>query len=182
VTLDPVILHILSLSLGLLMLVAAGHKILDLQAFRMVLADYRLLPEKLVNISAATVPVLELFAGLALVVPIDALRVLGATGAAVLMLLYGLAMALNLARGRRHIDCGCYGPAAKRHEIHWGLVARNAVLVAIALFTARAVADLRDLIWIDGVTIIAAVVALGVIYMAVDQLMILLPLNKEQGA
>jgi hypothetical protein len=44
-----------------------------------------------------------------------------------LFALYGAAITINLLRGRQHIDCGCGGDGT---PISWGLVLRNAVLLA----------------------------------------------------
>jgi hypothetical protein len=49
-----------------------------------------------------------------------------------LLATYTLAIAANLARGRRDIDCGCFGPAA-RQPLSAALVARNAALLGVAV-------------------------------------------------
>ena len=41
-------------------------------------------------------------------------------------------MAINLRRGRAHIDCGC-GQSFLAQSLSWTLVARNAVLAALLL-------------------------------------------------
>jgi hypothetical protein len=89
-----------------------------------------------------------------------------AVGAALLLVIYASAVAVNLLRGRDHIDCGCVG-AAGRRPIAWVLVARNGVLSGVALVAALPAAP-RPLVWIDAVTLVAAVGALALLYAAAD--------------
>ena len=79
------------------------------------------------------------------------------------------AIGVNLARGRRHIDCGCAGPHARR-PIGPGLVVRNTVLAAVALAALAPVYD-RPLVWVDALTVSGAVLALAALYVAADRLM-----------
>src|SRR5438093_1201140 len=125
---DPVIDVTLRMALALLFFVAAGHKLQDLGRFGATLAEYRLLPARLVPLAAALVVAVEVAAAGALLVP--GARAAGLLSAATLLLVYGAAVAINLARGRRHIDCGCAGPAGRR-PISGALVARNAALAAV---------------------------------------------------
>lgn len=53
-------------------------------------------------------------------------------GAVALLLLFAAAMAINLARGRADIDCGC-GQSFLKQTLSWSLVARNAALAAMLL-------------------------------------------------
>ena len=108
---DPAIDLILRATLALLFLVAAGHKLGDPGRFRATFADYRLVPEALVGPVARAVPLAEACVAALLAVPGTA--ALGKVGAAALLVVYGAAVAVNLARGRRHIDCGCAGPRAR---------------------------------------------------------------------
>jgi hypothetical protein len=79
-------------------------------------------------------------------------------------------MAVNLRRGRRDVDCGCFGPA-RRRPISSTLVARNVALAAAALTVALPVQP-RALIWIDAVTITAGVLLLALLYAAIDGLLV----------
>jgi hypothetical protein len=56
---------------------------------------------------------------------------LGAFLVAGLLASFEFALILNLMRGRRNLDCGCYGGRSLR--IGWGHVVQNAGLLAIAL-------------------------------------------------
>jgi hypothetical protein len=168
---DPVFDSTLRAALALLFLVAAAHKLRDLGRFRATLADYRVLPGGLVAPAAALVVAAELGVATALAVPAG--RALGFAGAAGLLAVYAAAIAVNLVRGRRHIDCGCTGPAARRRISGW-LVARNAVLALVALAGLLPVVP-RPLVWVDALTVAAATATLAALYAAADRLLALAP-------
>src|SRR5439155_19636457 len=146
---DPVIDVTLRTALALLFSVAAGHQLQDLGRFRATLVEYRLLPAGLVPLAAALVVAVEVAAAGALLVP--GARAAGLVSAATLLVVYGAAVAINLVRGRRDIDCGCAGPAGRR-PISGALVARNAALAALALAGMVPVHP-RALLWVDGLTV-----------------------------
>jgi hypothetical protein len=168
---DPAIDLTLRAALALLFVVAATHKLRDVPAFQATFADYRLVPHVLVGALARVVPLAEIGVAMLLVAPEGS--ALGKVGAAGLLAVYGTAVAVNLVRGRRHIDCGCAGPHARR-PIGWGIVVRNA-LVAAAALGALARVHPRPLVWVDALTVSGAVVTLGALYLAADRLMALGP-------
>jgi hypothetical protein len=111
---------------SLLFLSAAIAKVRHWPVFEGVVANYRVLPEFLVRPFSYLLPPLEFALAGALL-----LGVAGAEyAAAALLLLFVLAMGINLLRGRAHIDCGCFSSALKQ-ELRWALVVRNAVLAAL---------------------------------------------------
>lgn len=160
---DPAIDLTIRAALALLFAVGAAHKLRDLAAFRGTFADYRLLPGAV----AWAVPVAEAAVTLLLLAPPT--RAIGKAGAAGLLVAYAAAIGVNLARGRRHIDCGCAGPRAER-PIGPGLVVRNALLAAVAL-AALAPVRPRPLVWVDALTVSGAVLTLVALYLAADRLM-----------
>jgi hypothetical protein len=170
-TIDPVIDAALRASLAVLFAAAASHKLREPRRFRATVAEYRLLPGWLVVPAAVALVGGEVGVATALVLP--AWRTAGLIGAAGLLALYGAAIAVNLARGRRDLDCGCAGPAMRRPISGW-LVARNAVLVAVALAGLVPPAS-RPLVWIDAVTILGATTGLAALYAAVDRMLAQLP-------
>lgn len=167
---DPVIDTALRTGLAVLFLVAAVHKLRDPARFRATLAEYHLLPPGLVPVGAIVLVVTEVGLAIALVVPCLRSASLAAAG---VLSIYGGAMAVNLARGRRHIDCGCAGPAARR-PISGVLVARNAVLTSAALGGLLPVSA-RPLSWVDAVTVLGATATLAALYAAFDRLLALAP-------
>lgn len=165
--LDPALDASLRVGLALLLAAAALHKGRDPGAFRLALAAYGVLPATAVPAAAALVTLGEAAAAVALVAPLlsatgsastGALRAAGPLLGAALLALYGAAIAGSLARGRRDLDCGCLGPAARQPLSGW-LVARNALLVAAALVCLLPMAA-RTLVWVDAVSVIGAA-ALG---------------------
>jgi Methylamine utilisation protein MauE len=166
-SIDPAIDATLRVALGLLFLVAAGHKLRAPARFRAALADYRLLPPALVPVAAVLVVAAELGVTAALAVP--AARLAGLVDAAALLLVYAAAIGVNLARGRREIDCGCAGPALRR-PLDGRLVGRNAVAAAAALAALAPVAP-RALVWVDALTVAGGAAVLAAAWASVDRLL-----------
>lgn len=125
-TMDPVTTLIVRYALALLFAGAALHKLFDRRRFDGIVLDYRLAPPRLALRIARLLPLLELLIAGGLAIPWPP----ASPAAALLLAGYGLAMAINLVRGRREIHCGC-GGLPQRLSL-W-LVARNAVLAAAAV-------------------------------------------------
>jgi len=89
---------------------------------------YEIAPVALAPAVAAGLVGLELCAVALACIP--ALRSMGVGLFVALLLLYAAAMALALARGRRELDCGCFGPALRR-PVGSELVLRNLGLAAL---------------------------------------------------
>jgi hypothetical protein len=145
---DPVVATALRGALALLFATAAWHKLRDRRRFRATMAAYRLVPAPLVGAASATIVLAEGTLAAALLAPAAARLASGA--AAALLILYAAAIAVNLRRGRRHLDCGCLGSAG-RETISWWLVARNVALAAMAASGLAPIA-VRPLVWVDAVT------------------------------
>lgn len=122
-----------SVAVALLFLVAGIDKLRNRALLPGVIANYRLLPEVLVAPAALLLPPVELAVAAGLVLGVSPWAPLAAIG---LLLLFALAMGINIRRGRRHIDCGC-GHAGLKQRLGWGQVVRNFVL-AMALVPALA--------------------------------------------
>lgn len=161
---DPAVDLTLRAALVALFGIAAAHKLRDVRGFRATLAEYRLVPDALVPLAVIAVIGAELAGVAGLVLHRSALLV-----AAGVLVLYAGAIGINLARGRRHIDCGCAGPGARRPLSAW-LVARNVALAVAALSGTIAVRP-RPLIWVDAVTVVGATAVLAAVYAAVDRML-----------
>lgn len=116
-----------SVGVGLILLIAGLEKLRHRILLPGVIANYRLLPAGLVAPAAKILPIAEIGIGGALIAGIAPLP---AMMAILLLTLFGVAMAINIRRGRTQIDCGCGRPQL-RHPIGWPLVARNAVLALL---------------------------------------------------
>ena len=148
-------------------LVAAAHKQRAPTVFRSQLAAYQLVPERATGALAAAVVAGELATGLGL---LDSpLRLMAAVAALVWLSAYSFAIALNLVRGRRDIDCGCSGPAFRQPLTPW-LLARNALLIGIAAAGLAPVQG-RALLWGDSVTVVGGVAVLAALYAASNRML-----------
>jgi hypothetical protein len=114
--------------LSLVLVRALLHKLGSYAEFVGNVRDYRLLPESLAPAAAATAVVLEVVAAVGLIVP--ATRIPAALLAAGLLAGYGVAIAINLSRGRTAIDCGCGGGGQGISRMH---VVRNVLLLLFAV-------------------------------------------------
>lgn len=168
--LDPAIEFVLRGGLALLLLSTALHKARDFAAFRAAVIGYALAPERFAAAIAALLATAEAAIGVALLAPASlGLRALALVATALLLALYAAAIAVNLARGRRDIDCGCAGPAARQPLSEW-LLARNAILVAAALVCLGGAA-VRPLVWIDVLTVSGGVAMSVAAWLAAHRLL-----------
>jgi hypothetical protein len=174
---DPTAYAVLRIALALLLLAAAFHKLRDLHAFRVALGDYELVSWSLTGLLAPGLVAAELAVGAALLSPWA--QPLGFAAAALLLALYTAAIVANLVRGRRDIDCGCFGPAL-RAELGGALVARNVVLLGGAAIGSLPVAP-RALGALDAVTIAGGVAFATCAYAATSRLLANAPALRAQG-
>jgi len=153
---DPAINGIAQATLALIFLSSAVEKAKDLSWFADVLREYRLVPESAVWPVAFAIPATELAA-------VAAVVLIG------LLLAFSFAVGINLARGRHHIDCGCWGPGAQRSELSGWLVVRNLALAAVAsLLLVPLVA--REILWVDFLTVGLATVTLLFLFGSTNRL------------
>jgi Methylamine utilisation protein MauE len=162
---DPAIGTLLAGTFALLFASAALHKTRDLAAFAEVLRAYRVLPQYL--IVPWMLPFLEAAIAAALLLP--ASRAAAAFGGTLLLIVYALAMALNLHRGRRDLSCGC-GAFAERRPIAPWMVGRN-VLLALVLAALGLPWNARVLEPTDLLTVGAGMALVTLLYMSADRLL-----------
>ena len=174
---DPAVLWALRLGLALLFLAAAAHKARNFAGFRAALAGYRLLPARWTGAAAALLLLAEVGTGIALLLP-GGVRS-AALAAALLLGLYSAAIGINLARGRREIDCGCGGSGSRR-PLSDALIARNALLIAVAGACSLSPAG-RPLVWLDALTVTGGAAALALLYTALDAALANAPRLRELG-
>lgn len=168
--LDPLILKLVSIGFGLLLLLAAVHKLTALPKFRATLSAYEIMPGALIAPASMLVPIIEALLGAAWLIGLEPTFVAMTTTA--LLASYMSAIAINLLRGRVHIDCGCtMGASAGRdQQLSWGLVARNAILIMAALAATVPTSE-RAIGFVDYVTLVAGLLAIILLYGAANQLL-----------
>ncbi len=169
---DPVLTMMPSAFFTLLFGVAASHKLSAWRVFEQQVADYRVLPKAWTSIAAAALPLLEALLSLGWLAEI--LRTPVAVVSALLLAVYGAAMAWNLAQGRDTIDCGCGSPDAAQ-VIRPALVVRNLLLAALAVTLAAAPLATRTTSWVDWITVFGGALALLGIYVTANQILANLP-------
>lgn len=130
---EPVVTLTLRVFLALMFAIAAVSKLGHAEEFFGVVRNFRILPEGASRIVAHALPVVELAVAAGLL--IRPLAVPAAFTAAGLLAVFGLALAINVMRGRTAIDCGCFRNGLKQ-QVSWLMVLRNAVLTAAALAVA----------------------------------------------
>lgn len=166
--LDPVIHMILIMAVALVFLNSAWHKLSSRSTFREQLADYHILPVRLLPVTALLLPALELV-GIILFISTFT-HAMGTTILVALTLLYTAAIALNLYRGRTEMDCGCFG-GDMQQPISAQLLLRNMVLLGFILSTLLEVSA-RPLLWLDWLTAGFGMAVLTVFYATANRLLI----------
>ena len=157
---SPIVVVALMLLLSYVMVDAGLHKLRRPIRYGGIVSGYKILPWSAGAWTARFIGSLELLIGLLLLVP--AVHSSVAWMGALLLFVYLLAIALNLIRGREHIDCGCGGTSDSQPLSGW-LLLRNAVLIGAALVLANGSANLTAdwLLWLFA---IAAGVAFVLLY------------------
>jgi hypothetical protein len=166
---DPALELVLRGALVLLLGTGALAKARDLARFRAAVEGYEIVPARAAGTAALGFAAAEGALAAALLAPAAVgLRGAALVAAAALFALYGAAIAINLARGRREIDCGCGGRDAHVPLSGW-LLARNAALGALALLGTAPAAQ-RALGAADALPIAGGAVAAFALVLAANQL------------
>ena len=164
--LDPAFGYLIVFGVALLFAAAGSHKLRSLAQFTEVFAAYEVLPQAGARRTAWLIPCIELAAAAAL--PWALTRRFALVAAMALLSAYASAMAYNLARGRRNLDCGCGAPGRRRSIAQW-MVWRNALLL-LALGIATLPWSPRALGGADLLTVTGGLAASLMLYLAVDRL------------
>ena len=164
---DPILSVAPALVLACVFLAAGMHKWRDLRQFETTLDAYRLLPGWLAHPAALVLPLAESVIALGLLLPVA--RSAAASAGAVLLGIYTLAIGVNLARGRRSIDCGCGNPGRDQSLTEW-LLLRNGALIGLAVLAATPAVN-RAMGWLDWLVALLAATTLVLLHSACNQLL-----------
>jgi len=126
---------------ALVFMTAAIGKMRSWPIFHGVVANYRLLPQVLVAPVTYVLPPAEAAIGATL--PTGLCAPWAEAAAALLLGVFAVAMGINLWRGRRQIDCGCFQGTLKQ-PLSWTLVSRNALLALLLVAAGAAPAGRAD--------------------------------------
>ena len=167
---DPIMTISAAAALAAVFAAAAVAKLRDLSIFAAVVQNFRILPEFLARPFAYVLPPVEL--AVAVGVLVEASRGWAAAGALALLAAFTVAIAVNLARGRREIDCGCFGTSHSQTLSGW-LIGRNAALALLAAICLGAPSVTRPVHWLDLLTGLGGGATLALLTFAADQLLAL---------
>jgi uncharacterized membrane protein YphA (DoxX/SURF4 family) len=128
-----------------LFLVSGWHKLGELNDFTRSISDYELVPASWAPLLARGLMVAELALGLGLLIALTRTPALLLSIA--LMSIYTLAIAINIFRGRRDLNCGCSGPGREQTIDSW-LLGRNLFIIAFGIFSMTVLVDQpQTLLW-----------------------------------
>jgi hypothetical protein len=170
--LDITLADTLRTAMALLFGTGATHKLWSITEFQRTVGQYmRGLGAPLPGIErplSLAVVLLELIVVATCLLPGKGL--LAAVLASGTLLLYALAMAMNLLRGNRLLDCGCNWGKQPQPVVP-ALVIRNGVLALMAIAVALPVTH-RELSMMDIASIIFATIAAVLLYAAANHVLV----------
>lgn len=153
-------------AVGGVLLLAGVPKVRDREGVLRAVRGYRILPAPLERLVAATLPSVEIALGVALIAGF-APRIAAAV-AAVLFTGFCFGLTVNLLRGRRELDCGCFAFAADdaAPRIGWFHAVRAAALAgvagALAATTPTAPTPAEHVLAVAGVLVVLAAIVAAV--------------------
>ncbi|TPQ37843.1 MauE/DoxX family redox-associated membrane protein [Cupriavidus pinatubonensis] len=169
---DPVFLRASQGAVAIVFGAAAVSKLVNIDRFKRALASYGLVPAFLLAPLALALAIGELAVAVAL--PLEAARYAAALAGFALIGVFFTAMAVNLARGNRDIDCGCWafgkhedGTSARLSGWHLGRAALLALLLAPSLMESTQ----RTVEWVDYFTVAGSLAIAGGMFFAIDLLL-----------
>lgn len=113
---------------------AAWGKLRAPANFRRALGTYKVIPRKVIPVLVVAVPVVEV--GLGSLQWVPSLQPLVGIAMALMFVAFTMLLLRSLLMGE-DADCGCFGSAAPE-KVSWFSIARNVVLIALALTGALA--------------------------------------------
>ena len=115
--------------------VAAVTKVMAWSELPSVVQNFRVLPRALSLPVALVLPPVEI--AIAVAILFEGTRSVAGVAAVFLFAVFGAAMAINLHRGRRQIDCGCFRSGLSQ-PISVAVILRNLILALCTLLLLRA--------------------------------------------
>lgn len=165
-TLDPVIAWTLRASLAAIFFSAAWHKWSNHRRFESTVRSYALVHPRAVAAVARLLPWLETTTALCFLHTASQRLAVFVSGA--VLATYTFAIAINLARGRQHIDCGCFASGTEV-PLSRGLLLRNLALMAASLALLLPTGA-RRLSWLDGITVATTLLTVWALWSAAQRL------------
>ena len=160
IAIDPAIRGLCAFALALIFGASGVMKLRDLEMFEGSLANYQLAPTWIERPLAYLLPIVECLAAAGLLM--TSTRTIAASTLLALLTIFTGAIAINLARGRTNIDCGCFGPALRQELSGW-LLLRNLFLMILAAAVIVPASD-RAIESLDVATIVLGALTLVILY------------------
>jgi hypothetical protein len=164
VQIDPAIRDLCAFALAPIFGASGAMKLRDLEIFEGSLANYQLAPISIEKPLTYLFPILECAAAIGML--LTPMRTIAASMLLALLATFTGAIAINLARGRRNIDCGCFGPALRQELSGWLLLRNLFLMLAAVGLTIPATA--RALEPPDVATIVLGAATLVILYASVN--------------
>ena len=168
--LDPLFIWVVSFGMTMMFLAAGWHKLASLSRFKVIVAEYDVLPKPLAGPVACSIPLVEFSLALLWLTQLAPMFAAGISIA--LLSMYCLAMGINLRRGRVHISCGCgfTGSTVTEQPLSYWLIVRNVVLILMLSVCLLPQAE-REFLWVDIVAVLFASCTGLILYSSVSQLL-----------
>jgi uncharacterized membrane protein YphA (DoxX/SURF4 family) len=167
----------IQIAAALIFVLAAFGKLRDLESFRQILSAYQLLPGWCARAVAPLVPMLEGAIAVGLVIRVY--ERVAAFAAAGLLMLFALAMAVNLLRGRTSLHCGCTWSNGAGDRIAPWMVVRNFAMALAVLGSLHS--EPLSLSWLDAFVVGCAAAAFALLHHAMPGLLLQQrPRNAEE--
>ncbi|MFT9359671.1 MauE/DoxX family redox-associated membrane protein [Acetobacter okinawensis] len=134
--------------MGSLFVLAGFAKLKNHDTFLTLLAGYRLLPAFMLEPMAWGLGIVELLAGLAMMSGRYVLW--GGVAITAMLVIFALAMSVNLMRGRTSLSCGCT-PGITSEFLSWKGVGRTLAYIPLAIVPLYGQPMAMPFIWCAGV-------------------------------
>ena len=123
--------HVIRWILGIIFIYASYDKILHPQAFALVVYNYQLLPEELINLTALILPWLELLLGVCLITH----RLIQGTIiiSNILLFTFTIIVFYNVHRGL-DINCGCFSTDIKKDPATMLTIVRDVIFLIMSFY------------------------------------------------
>nr|WP_295887442.1 MauE/DoxX family redox-associated membrane protein [uncultured Devosia sp.] len=154
----------LTVFISLIFARAAWHKLGEFTEFTGFVADYKLVPERLVIPASWAIAGVEVLTVALQLVPYG--RPFGLVLAVLMLVAYAGAMTINIRRGRTAIECGCGGAV---QPLAWSLVVRNGLLATMGLLALFL--PLGPMNASDAIAAIASGFAVWMAFLLVEQIL-----------
>ncbi|ENJ6134446.1 MULTISPECIES: MauE/DoxX family redox-associated membrane protein [Bacillus] len=124
------LLFIMKIGLATLFISTGIDKIKKFNIHLLIIKEYQIIPENQIRLFTIIEIFAELFISICLFIGL--FHTFTLICAVLLLLVYSVAISINLLRGRKEISCGC-GGVLGNHKLSWMLVVRNLFIGAVSV-------------------------------------------------